>query len=93
MLNDPVQGLQLFKRSRTVGNRFVPFGAEAIYPEVFAAAGGTSGPTLFGVAETALPLLAAQLVAAMTVAAEEDAVFDVVSDPTSFADPSPETRP
>ncbi|TKB88103.1 MAG: hypothetical protein E8D43_00465, partial [Nitrospira sp.] len=74
MLNDPIQGLKLFERKRSEGNRFVPFSSELIFPEVYAAAGGTPGPTFLGVEETALPLLAVQLIGAMTIAAEEDAV-------------------
>lgn len=91
VFHDPLGGVPYFKRSRKQGNRFVAFETEQIYPEIFGAA-GTSGP-LLGIEGLGLLAVGAQLAAALIIAAEEDAVFDIVSDPTSWVDESWEVEP
>ncbi|MEM9187561.1 MAG: hypothetical protein AAGF12_00195 [Myxococcota bacterium] len=86
LFRDPLHAIPWFERSRKKGNRFIDFATEATYPELFSG-GGTSGPFL-DVEGLGLGTAALSLVAAMILAAEEDAVFDIISDPSSYAEGS-----
>jgi phosphatidylserine/phosphatidylglycerophosphate/cardiolipin synthase-like enzyme len=94
VLHDPVGALDLFKRSRLKGNRFVSFDSEFVHTEMFSADGTDgSGPTILGIEALTIPLTLAKLLGVTTLSAEAQTVFDVISDPSSYADPSPDEDP